>query len=69
MGSLIGLQSGQTTAGITECFEWEVQHSAFSRLRKGGPPEWIVDGIVYQGGRRFSGTGRSWMPVSFAQRF
>jgi hypothetical protein len=68
MGSLIGLQSGQTTAGVTECYEWEVQPNAFSRLRKGGPPEWIVDGIVYQGGRRFSATGRPWMPATFAQR-
>jgi hypothetical protein len=58
----------QTSAGVSETFEWEVQPSRFAMLRKGGPPHWQVDGIVYQGGRRFSRTGRPWMPVTFRQR-
>ena len=68
LGGLVGRPAGQTSAGVNECFEWEVQPNVFSRLRKGGPPEWIVDSIVYQGGRRFSSTGRPWMRAAFGQQ-
>ncbi len=67
-GSMFGQSPSQCTAGVTECFEWEVQPTTFATLRKGGPPDWLVDAIVYQGGRRFSATGRPWMPVTFRQQ-
>lgn len=67
LDSLFGLRSSQSSAGMSETYEWEVQPSAFSQLRTGGPPQWEVDSIVYQGGRRFSATGRPWMPVTFVQ--
>jgi type IV secretory pathway TraG/TraD family ATPase VirD4 len=65
--SLFGQSSSQCTAGVTETFEWEVQPTTFATLRKGGPPEFLADAIVYQGGRRFHATGRPWMPVTFRQ--
>lgn len=67
LGSITGMASPQTTAGISETFEYEVQPSTFATLRKGGPPHWQVDGIVYQGGHVFSETGRPWAPVTFPQ--
>jgi hypothetical protein len=45
-----------------------VQPNRFATLKKGGPPHWEVEGIVYQGGRRFSTTGKPWMPVCFRQQ-
>lgn len=65
--SMFGLSPSQCTAGVNETFEWEVQPTVFGTLRKGGPPDWVADTIVYQGGRRFDATGRPWMPVTFRQ--
>lgn len=66
--TLFGRAAGHMSAGMSEVFEFEVQPNAFARLRRGGPPEWKVDSIVYQGGRRFYDTGRAWLPVTFTQR-
>jgi type IV secretory pathway TraG/TraD family ATPase VirD4 len=67
LNSLMGGSASQTSAGVNEVYEWEIQPSSFSRLRKGGPPQWEVDSIVYQGGRRFNATGRPWMRATFRQ--
>jgi type IV secretory pathway TraG/TraD family ATPase VirD4 len=67
LGSLFGQRPSQCSAGVTETFEWDVQPTAFATLRKGGPPHWLVDALVYQGGRRFDGTNRCWLPVTFRQ--
>ena len=56
-------------AGISETFEFEVQPSVFTSLRRGGfASGGEVDGIVFQGGRRFRATGRSWIRRTFLQR-
>lgn len=68
ISALIGQSSQSMNAGMSEAFEYEVQPQVFADLRKGGPPDWCVDGILYQGGRRFSRTGRPWMPVTFKQQ-
>ncbi|MCK6486427.1 MAG: type IV secretory system conjugative DNA transfer family protein [Phycisphaerae bacterium] len=57
----------QTTAGMTETIDYELQPGAFTSLATGGPPRWEVEAIVYQGGKRFKETGRTWMPVTFRQ--
>jgi type IV secretory pathway TraG/TraD family ATPase VirD4 len=67
MQSLLGNSNPTQSAGMSETFEYEVQPQAFADLRKGGPPNWCVDGILYQGGRQFSSTGRPWTPVTFKQ--
>jgi hypothetical protein len=69
MGQAVGLGSGgQTSSGFSEAFEFEVQPSAFTELRAGGPEnEMMVDGIVFQNGRKFAGTKRPWMRAAFRQ--
>lgn len=65
--SALGQRAGQASAGINETVDFEIQPSRFPQLTKGGSPEWIVESIVYQGGRQFSDTRRPWMPVAFRQ--
>jgi type IV secretory pathway TraG/TraD family ATPase VirD4 len=61
--------AAQTSAGVSEQIDFEVQPRRFTTLRKGGPANrWEVDGIIFQGGRRFRQTGKTWMPVTFRQR-
>jgi type IV secretory pathway TraG/TraD family ATPase VirD4 len=67
--SLLGRSNPTQNAGMSETFEYEVQPQAFADLRNGGAPSWCVDGILYQGGRQFSTTGRPWTPVTFKQQF
>lgn len=62
-----GRTDAGSSAGMSEAYEFEVQPSAFTTLRQGGPPDWLVDAIVVQGGRRFHATGRPWLPVTIRQ--
>ncbi|MBX6312463.1 MAG: TraM recognition domain-containing protein [Isosphaeraceae bacterium] len=66
----MGLRKAPSTnAGVTEAYEFEVQPGAFTSLRKGGAANrGLVDAILFQGGRRFESTGRTWMPVTFQQK-
>jgi hypothetical protein len=57
-----------TNTGVTETIEFEVQPRVFTTLRKGGPNAWQVDAVVFQGGRRFARSGKTWMKVAFSQR-
>lgn len=73
LGALLGRgirsQEASASSGFSEAFEFEVQPKAFTQLRKGGPENaWVVEGIVFQNGRVFAGSGRSWMRVSFTQK-
>lgn len=69
LDSVMGLnQSRHVNAGMSEQMEYEVQPSAFHRLRTGGVAnDRLVDAIVFQNGRTFQQTGRSWLPVTFRQ--
>jgi hypothetical protein len=61
--------AGHTTAGFSETYEFEVQPREFTQLRTGGPANgWIVDGIVFQNGRVFQSSGRTWLKTSFRQK-
>jgi hypothetical protein len=67
--ALFGVGGGQSTGGVSEVMEYEVSPQRFTTLRKGGRANsGLVDGIVFQGGRRFKATGRTWLPVTFEQR-
>jgi hypothetical protein len=60
---------GQTTGGVSEQIDFEVQPKAFTSLRRGGPENgWLVEGIVYQGGARFRQSGKTWLRAGFSQR-
>lgn len=70
VSTLFGQQDSQTSGGVTEAIDFEVQPQRFTTLRKGGRTYGgLVDAIVFQGGRRFQATGRTWLPVTFQQRF
>lgn len=70
IAALAGLsQTGNTSAGMSESYEFEVQPARFSQLRTGGPQnKWKVEGLLFQNGRVFRETGRTWLPLTFNQR-
>lgn len=56
------------SAGFGEVIDYDLQPQAFTMLRKGGPDnDLCVDGIVYQGGRVWNSTGKTYLPVVFKQ--
>jgi NAD(P)-dependent dehydrogenase (short-subunit alcohol dehydrogenase family) len=66
---------GQSTVGSnahrgrSEQMDLEIQPMEFSTLRKGGAENGSAsDALVFQNGRLWSGTGRTWQKVSFSQR-
>lgn len=67
---LLGMRPNPSqNAGVSESIDFELQPSAFTALRRGGHAHGgLVDSIVFQGGRRFAATGRTWLPVTFRQQ-
>ena len=60
---------GAQGAGFNEVVDYDLQPQAFTTLRKGGPENSRqVDGILYQGGRQWKATGKTYLPVIFEQR-
>jgi type IV secretory pathway TraG/TraD family ATPase VirD4 len=65
-GALMG--TSRYTAGFSEHYENIVQPNVFLHgLRCGGPPDYVVDGIVVKSGERFR-DGRNFKMVMFNQR-
>lgn len=64
-----GLGPGaQTSAGFNEAIEYEVQPAEFANLKTGGKANrGVIEAVVFQNGRQFRGTGRTWLPVTFQQ--
>jgi hypothetical protein len=57
------------SAGRGEHMDLEIQPAELSTLRKGGPEEGFApEALVFQNGRRWSATGRTWQKVRFHQR-
>jgi hypothetical protein len=55
--------------GRSESMDYEIQPMEFSTLRKGGPENaCAADALVFQNGRVWAGTGRTWQKLSFRQR-
>jgi hypothetical protein len=68
VSAAVGLaNNGSTNAGFSEHMDYELQAGDFQRLARGGPPDWIVEAMVYQG-KHFGSTGRPWLPVQFRQQ-
>jgi hypothetical protein len=62
-------EPGQQSAGFSESYEFELQPNRFSELRTGGPDNgWQVDAVLFQSGKTFAQSGRTWMPITFDQR-
>ncbi|HEY5078584.1 MAG TPA: TraM recognition domain-containing protein [Opitutaceae bacterium] len=56
-------------SGRSEHMDFEIQPGEFSALRKGGAENgYAADALVFQNGRKWADTGRTWMKVSFPQR-
>jgi hypothetical protein len=56
------------STGMSEQMEFDVPPALFTTLRPGGFQHGgLIDAIVYQSGRRFSSTGKPWVPVVFKQ--
>ncbi|MBX9653853.1 TraM recognition domain-containing protein [bacterium] len=69
IGSLLGAPESQTSSGISENIDFEVQPSAFTMLRTGGAAHGgNIDGIVFQSGKVFRDTGRTWRYATFKQK-
>jgi hypothetical protein len=52
-----------------ENLDLEIQPAEFASLRKGGPESnFSTEAIIFQNGRRWMGSGRSWQKVAFSQR-
>ncbi|MFO0946445.1 MAG: type IV secretory system conjugative DNA transfer family protein [Planctomycetota bacterium] len=70
LGSATGSdEPATTTTGISEHIDYEVQPRTFTSLRKGGAANhWMVDAIVFQGGKTLCSSGKTWAPVTFNQR-
>lgn len=61
-------QPSTASAGFNEQWLHEVPPSAFTQLKTGGPQNGRqVEGIVFQNGRRFQRTGKTWISVNFKQ--
>jgi hypothetical protein len=69
LGRAFGLGDGpQTGGGVSESYEYEVQPTVFTTLRRGGRAHrGQVDAVVFQSGRVFADTGRPWRLVTFTQ--
>jgi hypothetical protein len=66
---LLGHKSGQATSGFSEQMNFTVDPAELFRLRTGGPQSgFLVDGLVWRGGRPFASTGTSYLWTSFPQR-
>jgi hypothetical protein len=69
MQSMLGFGPTQGSTGMSEQYQHEVQPSAFTALRTGGPSnKGLVDAIVFRSGRPFETTGRNWMMTGFDQQ-
>jgi len=68
----LGRQQGMGSSSSrsrTENMDYEIQPTEFSALRKGGPENaHTSDALVFQNGRLWSATGRTWQKLAFRQR-
>lgn len=66
---LWGQASPQASSGFSEQLQYTVDPAELFRLRTGGPASgYLVDGLVWRGGRPFVSTGRSYLWTTFPQR-
>ena len=61
-------QNTSTGASLNQQLAWQVLPGEFATLTKGGPPDWIVETILFQGGRIFTTSGATYGRVAFPQR-
>jgi hypothetical protein len=65
----LGIGTWNTSAGVSEVFEFEVQPSVCTMLRTGGPSNhWLVDSIIFSNGSCFHATGHPYLFYTFSQK-
>lgn len=71
------LKSGSSTSSgqnpsmgsnISQQMSYQILPAEFTRLAKGEPPNWIVETILFQGGRLFTTSGATYARIAFPQR-
>ena len=56
------------SAGASDTLEYDILPQEFTTLRKGGSDnDCCVDGILFQGGRKFKSGGRNYLKITFEQ--
>jgi hypothetical protein len=69
ISSSLGIGTSHNSSGVSEIFEFEVQPSACTTLRTGGPANhWLVDSIIFSNGSCFNATGRPYLFCTFSQK-
>lgn len=67
--SMAGTGTTNSSAGVSEQIQFEVEPSVFTGLRTGGPQnKFLLDAILFFDGMKFKATGRQWRPVTFSQK-
>jgi hypothetical protein len=67
LGSGPGMGASSHRGG-GEHMDYEIQPREFAGLRKGGPEnDFSVEALVFQNGRTWQGTGRTWQKLAFRQ--
>lgn len=61
-------RNGQSTAGLSESLQYDIEPREFAYLRTGGVRnDRLVDAVVIRSGNPFTSTGKLWMPVTLSQ--
>ena len=61
-------QNASMGSNISQQLAYQVLPAEFNTLTKGGPPDWIVETILFQGGRTFATSGTTFERIAFSQR-
>ena len=68
-GRNVSTSGGGVSSNSSWQFEYEVPPKDFTMLAKGGPDnQLIVEAIVFQNGRQFQHSGKTWMRTGFLQQ-
>jgi hypothetical protein len=70
LSDALGIGNVQTSAGISEIYEFEIQPSFFvAGLKTGGPDNhFLVESLVFRSGVCFRATGRPYLFCTFSQK-
>lgn len=60
-------QNSSMGSNLSQQLAYQVLPAEFNTLTKGGPPQWIVETILFQGGRLFESSGATFSRIAFPQ--